>query len=708
MTALAGHVGHRYPPPARHASVPQREDATTRRLVRLLALGVGAVLVVQGCAVAAARDGRFGFGLLLYYTTVLLPFVATVVLLVRGDLPARLRAGVVVVLGVVSTVLHRLTDPLLLTGFDEQLHLRTLNDLLAGAPLFAPNPLLSASPDYPGLELLTVFLQRATGLPTMVAVTAVVLACRVVLVLGIYQLATLLTGDARTGSVAVAFYAASPQFYFFNSQYAYQTLAVSLALGGLGVVARACVAGSGRRALGALAVLCFAGVTVTHHLTGWATLVGLLVWAVLAPDRNRRLVWGVAGATAAVVAAWTVPMAAELVRYLGPVFAAAWDQVSSLLHGGAHRSMFHDSAGSATPLWERAVLLGYAGAYTVLAAVTGVVLLRRARRYGDRVSLVLALVCLAYPAIFATRVTPMAADVGDRSTTFVFVPLALGVALLLRSWWYRRGAGTAVRSVVTLGIVALSTLGYFGGLVLGSGPDWGRLPGGYLVAADSRSLDPETLAAVEWSAAHLAPGQSIMADRMPATLLASRARLWLVASPTAGVEPAGLYFATTWGPEQVRTARAARLRYLYVDTRLAGSGPHEGWYFYPGETPDQRRLTAPALAKFATARGLTAVYRHGPVSIYDLRALAGTPSPRGWTGAWHRRPWLDAGAGLLAGLLLAWRWVGLRRRFGPLLHAAGGAGATAGAMAAVLLVTGVATAVSFRPGWQFSVALVVP
>ena len=56
---------------------------------------------------------------------------------------------------------------------------------------------------------------------------------------------------------------------------------------------------------------------------------------------------------------------------------------------------------------------------------------------------------------------------------------------------------------LVLVVVSLSSVGYLGGLILGSGPDWSRLPGSYLAVADSRSLDPETLAAVKWSGQHL-------------------------------------------------------------------------------------------------------------------------------------------------------------------------------------------------------------
>src|SRR5690349_2349748 len=161
-----------------------------------LLVAVGCSVLTMGLAVTASRDNAFGLGLALLFAAALLPFAVGAALLLRRDLSGRARLGVVAVVGVLPTLLYRLTDPLTLTGFDEQLHLRTLRDLLNGAPLFSPNPLLGASPHFPGLELLTVAVERAFALPTMVAVTIVVVVCRVVLVVAIYRLAGLITKDA--------------------------------------------------------------------------------------------------------------------------------------------------------------------------------------------------------------------------------------------------------------------------------------------------------------------------------------------------------------------------------------------------------------------------------------------------------------------------------------------------------------------------------
>ena len=156
--------------------------------------------------------------------------------------------------------------------------------------------------------------------------------------------------------------------------------------------------------------------------------------------------------------------------------------------------------------------------------------------------------------------------------------------------------------------------------MLGSSPDYLRLPGPYLPSADFRTQDPETLAAVGWAGRHLPTGATVAADRVPAVLLGSQA-LWPVTDPQQGFAPAQLYFSTTWGPQQTAIVKGLHIDYLYVDRRLADSLPYLGYYFSQGETAKPTRITVADVAKFAHVPGLKAVYHHGPVTIYDTSGL---------------------------------------------------------------------------------------
>ena len=363
---------------------------------------------------------------------------------------------------------------------------------------------------------------------------------------------------------------------------------------------------------------------------------------------------------------WTASIFNRLVVYLGPVIAAALQEFH-LLAGGAtsQRKVFGGSGGFVTPEWERLVLIYYSLACAFAALICGSVLLSRAFGQRNRMLGFLAVITLAYPVTLAAHFVPTAADLGDRASTFLFLPLALACSLAIRS--SGSGRRMARRPGTRQAVFLIGLIGsiYMGGVMLGMGPDWNVLPGPYLVSAEARTQDPETLAAVRWAAAHIPAGSRIVADRIPADLLAGEARLWPVMAPEHGLEAAQLYFADSWGTGQTAIVKGLRIRYLYVDRRLAGSLPRDGFYFYPGESSAPVRISAGDLTKFSHVPGLRAVYHHGPVTIYDTAALGVAPVHEGFVG---ERPmglgrlgdalWGAATAGLILALR---RWRVTRR-----------------------------------------------
>jgi hypothetical protein len=257
-----------------------------------------------------------------------------------------------------------------------------------------------------------------------------------------------------------------------------------------------------------------------------------------------------------------------------------------------------------------------------------------------------------------------------------------------------------------MALIGVTTGIYLGGVLLGSNPDWNRLPGPYLVSADFRTEDPETLAAVDWAAAHLPAGSTVVADRDPAVLLASQARLWPETSPQQGFVPAQLYFSPTWGAQQTAIVKGLHIDYLYVDTRLADSLPMLGYYISEGETPKPTRITVADVAKFAHVPGLKAVYHHGPVTIYDTAGLGVSPVRNGFTGyhAMGLGP-LDAIAGAVVVLLI---WL-IRRRLAWVKSAArelGVLGTTLAVMAIAIFLGGALFAFRLMPGPAFTLGAV--
>lgn len=194
-------------------------------------------LACQAAAVVLARLEHRVVGEVFSDSGLAFAYASSLWTLTRPQLSRRTRNVAVLCLGLTPTLMWRFTNPLLFTGFDEQLHMRTIGDIISSHTMFQANPLLEVSPRYPGLEAITMVLFQI-GIPVQAAATIVILVARIVLVTVLCDAAEQLTGSPRGGGLAVAVYALSPQFVFFNSQYSYQTVAIPLALGAVSLIAR--------------------------------------------------------------------------------------------------------------------------------------------------------------------------------------------------------------------------------------------------------------------------------------------------------------------------------------------------------------------------------------------------------------------------------------------------------------------------------------
>ena len=648
-------------------------------------------------------------GQVLFFAGLVVPFTIYLTVLMVPRLGS-LREITVAVLGLFPAVVYRMSSPLVLAGYDEQLHNQTLMNLLHGSGLFSPNPVLQVSPFYPGLELFTGVGIRLTGLPVVLAESLVILLCRLLLVLIIYHTALLISPSRRGASLVVAFYAVSSEFYSFNAGFAYQTLALTLGLGGIYLLRRAQLADDATtaRRLFRIASLTLIATVVTHHATSWVVLAFLIAWAVMSRKGERKFPASAAVVMGAAVAIWTAALATRLNEYFSPIVSNILETTKAFLGGTGAHHIFGGSAGTPPPAdWERVVLVVYTLTCTLAALACAWIILPRAFRNRDRMLILLGALNLAFPITDAAHFDPSVGELlGNRASTFLFLPLALSCSLIIQRHprVARRPARrhNPMRPAVLIALIVGTAVTYLGGILLGSNPDWNRLPGPYLVSADFRTEDPETLAAVDWAATHLPTGSTVAADRDPAVLLASLARLWPVTNPQYGLVPAQLYFSATWGPQQTAIVKGRHIDYLYVDTRLTESLPMLGYYISEGETPNPTRITEPDVAKFAHVPGLKVVYHHGPVTIYDTAGLGVAPKRAGFTG-YHAMGLgaLDALLGAAIVLLIflirgRLRWVkSTARDIGVL-------GTTLAVMAIAIFLGGALFALRLMPGPAFT------
>ena len=286
------------------AKADPRPRAVSRQAVRSRRLSLGAApvlaLVAAGGLVMvalgnnAAREETSGAEALFWGGLVVI-YAPLAFRMLSASASRAERISLAVLLGVSLFVVKILASPTGFVRFDELGTWRATNDVLQTGHLFSANPLIVSTAGFPGLETLTAAVAQLTGLSIFHSGLVVLGVARTMLLVALFLFLERVTRSARAAGIGVAVYACNPSFLYFDSQFAYESLALPIALAMLLVavrwsepatrVRRSAVGGL----VGALAILA-ATLTVTHHMTSYALLAFLIAWTALTAlaDRRRR------------------------------------------------------------------------------------------------------------------------------------------------------------------------------------------------------------------------------------------------------------------------------------------------------------------------------------------------------------------------------------------------------------------------------------
>ena len=487
---------------------------------------------------------------------------------------------------------------------DEIAHWRQSSVAVSTGDLTPKNPFISVANSFPSLHAVTVALHSATGLTVYAAGVVLVSAFLVLNVVGVFTLAETLTHSARAASLAALVYSLNSSFMFFDTQYAYESMALPLFIWVVVAMARSQRSAARRReSLGWLgvALVTAAGLTVTHHLTSYVLALLLVLASVVSVLLRRagrigllpaRGLYLLTAAFLEMVAIWTFFFAQDVYGYLAPHLSGGVEQLSSLIshQGSGGRQLFQKST---SPRYEHVFAFVAPG----VAAAVAVLGLPTLRRRVFRSALLLAVVLLGFlyfPSV-PFILTPAGAEAARRSWAFAYVGLAIVIALsfegLLRRA-RRRGEPAWSGAGAIAGVVFVLLLG---NVAAGLSVEY-RFPGPYVFGSDARSVGAEQLdATARFTAAH---GQNIR-------IIANRSD-GLAFGLLGFNEPERAYSGyPLWqfyfdpqrpDPSLFATLRYRDVQFLIVDKRTPLELPRTGVLMNRSEPLANRRTTPPPRA----------------------------------------------------------------------------------------------------------------
>jgi hypothetical protein len=599
----------------------------------------------------------------LFWIGLLIIFAPAMLRLLASDVTRRESIGLICLLGIELYLVKVMHSPIGFTFLDEFVHWRTAIDIMRSEHLFRDNPMVPASALYPGFEVVTAALAGMGGISIFDAGLIVLGVARLVMMLALFLFFEEISGSSRVAGIATALYAGTPNYVFWLAQFSYESLALPLAAMVLYAAVYREQPGSGMRiSLTVVVLLGLVAVTTTHHLTSLAIVLFLVTWGALLFYRSRGLdlvgagldalrwyagelpstrLWqtlshqfrlaltprnrlhasgmpqqgpGGAALIALVIGlTWLVYVASLTVGYLAPVLSGAVVGLVRMIVGeDSGRQLFHSEAtGQVAPLLERLTGIGAAG-LTMLGLILGLLHVWRTRR-SNMLLLALAIATLAFPLTLALRLSGKGWEVANRSGEFIFV----GVALVLALWAVEQRLPAQLARLRALAMATCATIIFAGGVIAGWPPQW-RLPGEYQTLAVTRSIEPQGIRAAEWARDYLGSDRRVATDQTNSLLMVSYGQQHIMTTLSGGIDPNFVLYAPAIVGRQKGHLLRGQVEYMVVDNRLRDQ-PERPQRYYPNTDINQ------AFDKFDQTPLVSRVLDSGDIVIYDVGAVRDEP-----------------------------------------------------------------------------------
>jgi hypothetical protein len=569
-----------------------------------------------------------------------LPVIA---MMARRVTSAAARSALLIVAGFVSYLPKLLRDPGGPVYHDEYAHWRATYNIVTSGRLFEPAQIIAVIGRYPGLHAATAVIAEITGLSLWQAATVLMVLCHIAMLLGVATLARSLGLGSRAATLGAVAYGFNASFLYFDTQFAYESLAITIVAWTLACYAQVIRARRGphRRAWCFLTALLTLGCVVTHHLStiDLAVIMAVMSAALSLPRAARAdgwrgtaaTAWGLTAFTGLAIGAWIFFVAPGTVAYLSPYPGNSLSQLLQMAAGSKPgRTLF---SASVSPWWEQ--MAAFAAALVALAmTVAGGLRIRRCLRDGrlppgSRRALLLSIAAVGavyFPSI-AFIFAPSGAEGARRSWGITWIGLAIlagPVAVWLADLAARRRRALT-RNAVRFAGVAVAVVSLVGNTAAGLNAFY-RFNGPFLFGSEARSQTAELTAMTQWFRHRFGDGNNIVTDlftRQPLVTYGAQN----AANASAGFPVWDLYSAPPGqplGPESlIASLVTADYRYLVVDERMATDVPQLGLYFDNSEPsglilPDGKPVFNGRLAKFDGVVWMSKVLESDNYAVYRM------------------------------------------------------------------------------------------
>lgn len=523
--------------------------------------------------------------------------------------------------GMALYIPYMLRSPSRLIFNDELYHYQVAQLISETGHTSVPVTLYLIAGEFPGLELATLVLSFATGLPLFATVRLITVLFHCIVPVLAYLLARGLSLGKRTSFVAALVYMTNTSYYFFHAVFSYESLGIVFALSLWVLLVHRERSGTPTREV-LLLLLIFVGAMATHHITSILMALSVVViWITLRLVRRElRSVTGTLALLSALFpAGWILYRTVRTSKYLSTTIVARVQGMLATIFAEqrAPRQLFQRSS---LPLPERIVDFMYPPLLMLLALIGLFLLWRRLRAHQHIPPLLLAFAFFG-PIVWivtAPAVLTPAAEIAYRLWPFLFAGMGLfcGPAIIAIA----NGIGTLFRPARLVAMIGLLALLVVGGISIGD-----NQAGRFTAAEPTKAAGPEAItmelvSAAQWLERTHGRYNLIVGDTSSQVTFATygfqRARTFGTWTPFVAERP-----------EQVTNyLENTGTKFIVTDQRITRLFPRYQAYFGRAEIlvlselgySSDRPFPEELLAKFDRMTNLSRIYDNGNIQIYKV------------------------------------------------------------------------------------------
>jgi len=238
---------------------------------------------------------------------------------------------------------------------DEIYHVNSVELMLKSENLDI-NPMFEISKYYPGLQFLTIFFMKFSGLSLFVAAKLMVGIIHSMMLIFLYLLFKVVSSQ-KIAILGALIYTANPSYIFFDAIFSYETLGITLVIILIYTLYKRCMSNN-KINLSIISLIILGALIITHPFSSYMLSVFLLIFvfliyytyhAKIVDIKKIRNILTFVIITFTLIFSWTIYQAIPIIRYFEQITSKITLNILSLVIDNIQRKPFWQSQ---LPLYE--------------------------------------------------------------------------------------------------------------------------------------------------------------------------------------------------------------------------------------------------------------------------------------------------------------------------------------------------------------------